>query len=87
MCQQGHFYIFNQAPSFNLQIIIQRHIIGKNLHFFPKWAPNIGFLPPSTSMPCMLMQHGLAMHSHVMNDHIMQSHTMHGHIMHAHAVH
>jgi hypothetical protein len=53
MCRQGLFYIFNQAPSLNLQKIIQRHIIGKNWRFFLKWALNIGFLPPGTSMPCI----------------------------------
>jgi hypothetical protein len=36
MCWQGLFYIFNQAPSLNLQKFIQQHIIGKIWHFFPK---------------------------------------------------
>jgi hypothetical protein len=57
MCRLGLFYIFNQAPSVNLQKIIQRHIIGKNWRFFLKWALNIGFLPPGTSMLCMLKQY------------------------------
>jgi hypothetical protein len=30
------FYVFNHAPSFNLQKYIQRHIKGKNLCFFPQ---------------------------------------------------
>jgi hypothetical protein len=33
MCRQGHFYIFNQALSLNLQKIIQQHIIGKKWRF------------------------------------------------------
>jgi hypothetical protein len=31
-CRQGHFYIFNQAPSFNLQKFTQRRI-GRNWGF------------------------------------------------------
>jgi hypothetical protein len=77
MCRQGGFYVFNQAPSFNLQKYIRRHIKRKNWHFFLKWAMNISFLPlkkinilgmatPGMSMPCTLC---------------------YAHIMPAHAVH
>jgi hypothetical protein len=45
MCRQGRFFIFNQAPSFNLQTLIQRCIIGRNWRFSPEWASNISFLP------------------------------------------
>jgi hypothetical protein len=63
MCRQGGFYIFNQAPSFNLQKFIRQHVIGKNWRFFVIWAINICFSPltkinvlrvpmPGMSMSC-----------------------------------
>jgi hypothetical protein len=90
MCRQGLFYIFYQAPSVNLQKVIQRHIMGKNWHFFLKWALNIGFLPPGTSMPCVLKQYMPVQCTAVMPckprhaSHVMRHASQ---VMHANAVH
>jgi hypothetical protein len=97
MCRQGLFYIFNQAPSLNLQKIIQRHIIGKNWRFFLKWALNIGFFT-ARHVHAVHAQavHARAVQGYVMHGHSMQamsckpchaSHVIHGHVMHANAVH
>ncbi len=76
--RQGRFYIFIQAPSLNLQKIIQRCILGKNWRFFLNGHKILFFLPPGTSMPCILMHHAHAMNSHIMHDHVMHGHIMHG---------
>jgi hypothetical protein len=76
MCRQGRFYIFNQAPSFNLQKLIQRHIKEIKWCLTPIGASNISFLPlekvhflqttmlgmamPGTAMSCTPMSCMLA---------------------------
>jgi hypothetical protein len=45
-CRQGNFYVFIQAPSFNLQkYTYSATHKRKKLVFFPKISSNISFLP------------------------------------------
>jgi hypothetical protein len=88
MCRQGGFYIFHQAPSFNMQKFIGRHIIIKNWRFYLKWAINFSFLPLKKltfygclrqACPCRAphAKHTYAVHVHVMHAQVMPAHAVH----------
>ncbi len=98
----GSFLYFQSGSYFKSAKYYSATYNRKKLAFFLTWALNIGFLPPGTSMPCMLKQYMpaqcMAMScmampckprhaSHIMHGHVMHSHVMHGHVMHTNSVH
>jgi hypothetical protein len=88
MCWQGSFYIFNQAPSFNLKQIIQQHIKGKKLAFFFKWASNISFLPLKKFNIFLTPKPGMSMSWKPTLSRPRQAHPHHcGHVMHGQVIH
>jgi hypothetical protein len=94
----GWFLYFQSGVIFSFAKFIQRHIIGKNWHFFLEWASNISFLLlkkttfyghlclecPCCARPCCARPRSARPH-HARPHH--HGYVMHAHVMPAHAVH